>query len=181
MIEFPSTIPAPSVDYAFEVKGRTVLFRQNKTFPQGRQRDGKTLFGTAVRWRLTKSEMKMFTWFFENNLSRGTQPFVIDLFSSGVLEWHSVQFFQAEYSHSVDSVGMYAVTARLISVETPVITEEELDLLLSGELDTWEAFEAAVGGLAGYLDEILPSDGFDDYFDAIEKLIAYLTAIGAYP
>lgn len=138
MADFPSTLPLPSVNYGFDVKGRALIGRQERAYRQARLRDGRKVYLFNVSWEFLASEMVTFSTFVGTTLGNGKLPFNLTLASGDGTETHEVRFLDAKFSESVSAGPMYTVTAQLICEDPPIWDETQLDEWLAVDPDDFD-------------------------------------------
>lgn len=156
MVEWPSTLPAPSVSYDFEVKGRALITANDRTYRQARLRDGRKVYLFNVSWELTVSEMATFATFTKTTLSNCRYPFKIQIPTGDGLETHVVKFLDATFSDSVNLGPTYQVNARLICENPPIWDEDLLDEWLGVDPSDFD-FILFIDPLTHLVEVFLPS------------------------
>lgn len=89
---WPSYLPAPTIDYAFDALSNVVRTRMDSGRTRQRRRSTALVRNVKLRFELSDQQMADFTGFFQDLLSGGADEFQTELFFGDGKKTYTVRF-----------------------------------------------------------------------------------------
>jgi len=110
---YPTSLPAPSVSYSFEVSSDKIRTKERTALYKNRQRSDVRIYTVSVDWQFTDSQMEIFRLWFRDDLSEGSEIFDIDLFFGDGVKTNEAKFVKGSYNYSYSENLNWNVSAAL--------------------------------------------------------------------
>ena len=162
-LTWPDRLPAPTYQ-GYGVEPQDAALRTEMEQGQARQRQQYTTVPERItlRWRFTDWEYGIFRSWYRNKAARGAAYFTIPLLSGQGIVPHRARFlaqaspFKATPSRGGAGAARWIVTATVEVSDSPDLSEDALDLVLTEDAD---GLIAATEGLHYLVNTTLPGTG----------------------